>query len=140
MRHLTLTGVKLNTRDGVPLGQGAFGTVYKAHYNGAPCAAKRVDPIKLRKYLGKQYFIQECLLHSRLKHKNIVKMLGVYMNDESEWPVLVMELMEYGTLAQLSLNDEELFIPMYVKLSILQDVSEGLGYLHTSYESSDFTL
>ena len=111
--------------------QGAFGMVYKAEYNGTPCAAKQVDPIKLRKYLGKQYFIQECLLHSRLKHKNIVKMLGVYMYDESEWPVLVMELMEYGTLAQLTLNDEELFIPMYVKLSILRDVSEGLGYLHT---------
>ena len=131
LRHLTLTGVKLNTRDGVPRGQGAFGTVYKAEYNGVPCAAKQVDPIKLRKYLGKQYFIQECLLHSRLKHKNIVKMLGVYMHDESEWPVLVMELMEYGTLSQLTLNDEELFIPTYVKLSILQDVSEGLVYLHT---------
>ena len=133
LRHLTLTGVlKLNIRDGIPCGQGAFGTVYKAEYNGAPCAAKQVDPIKLRKYLGKQYFIQECLLHSRLKHKNIVKMLGMYdMYDKSEWPVLVMELMEYGTLAQLTLNDEELFIPMYVKLSILQDVSEGLGYLHT---------
>ena len=132
LRHLTLTGVlKLNIRDGVPCGQGGFGTVYKAEYNGAPCAAKQVDPIKLRKYLGKQYFIQECLLHNRLKHKNIVKMLGVYTYDKSKWPVLVMELMEYGTLAQLTLNDEELFIPMYVKLSILQDVSEGLGYLHT---------
>ena len=107
LKHLTLTGVlKLNTRDGILCGQGAFGMVYKAEYNGTLCAAKQVDPIKLRKYLGKQYFIQECLLHSRLKHTNIVKMLGVYTYDEFKWPVLVMELMEYGTLAQLTLNDE----------------------------------
>ena len=58
-------------------------------------------------------------------------MLGVYTYDEFKWPVLVMELMEYGTLAQLTLNDEELFVPMYVKLSILQDISAGLCYLHT---------
>ena len=35
LRHLTLTGVlKLNTRDGTLCGQGAFGMVYKAEYNG----------------------------------------------------------------------------------------------------------
>ena len=130
LKHLTLTGVKLSHK---VLGSGASGTVYKAYHNGIPCAAKKVDPVKLR-YLhteGNQYFIQECLRHSQLKHKNIVKMLGVsYTSGHSEELVLVMELMEY-TLRNLLLNDEEMFIPMYVKLSILQDVSAGLQYLHT---------
>ena len=130
LRHLVLTGVELNMRRDGKLGRGEFGTLFRAEYNGTPCAAKEVDSIRLRRYLGKQYFIQECLLHSRLNHKNIVKMLGVYTYDESAWPVLVMELMEYP-LAKLTLNDEELFIPMYVKLSILQDISAGLCYLHT---------
>ena len=74
-------------RDG-QLGRGEFGTVYRAEYNGTLCAAKEVDPIRLQKYLIKQYFIEECLLHSQLNHKNIVKMLGVFTYDESVWPVL----------------------------------------------------
>ena len=132
LRHLILTGVKLNMGDDVrPVGHGAFGTVYKAEYNGTPCAAKQVNvDLLIQMRTGKQDFIQECLLHGWLNHKNIVKMLGVYTYDESAWPVLVMELMEYP-LAKLTMNDEELFIPMYVKLSILQDISAGLGYLHT---------
>ena len=135
LKHLTLTGVKVS--DNV-LGRGNFGTVYKATYNGIPCAAKRVDSYRLRYWHTKDnhYFVQECLQHSQLEHKNIVKMLGVSYHYDSNVtyqispkPVLVMELMEY-TLTQLMEDDEELFIPMYVKLSILQDVSAGLCYLH----------
>ena len=135
LKHLTLTGVKVS--DNV-LGCGNSGTVYKATYNGIPCAAKRVDSYRLRYWHTKDnhYFVQECLQHSQLEHKNIVKMLGVSYHYDSNVtyqispkPVLVMELMEY-TLTQLMEDDEELFIPMYVKLSILQDVSAGLCYLH----------
>ena len=129
VKRLTLTGVKIHDKE---LGQGGTGTVYKADYNGIPCAAKRVQPIRLR-YLyteGNRYFLQECLLHSKLKHENIVKMLGVSYDatDQSNLNLfLVMEQMKY-TLAQLI---NELFIPMYVKLSILEDVSAGLRYLHS---------
>ena len=129
VKRLTLTGVKIHNKE---LGPGGTGTVYEADYNGIPCAAKRVEPIRLR-YLhtvGNRYFLRECLLHSNLKHENIVKMLGVLYDttDQSSLnPFLVMELMKY-TLDQLI---NELFIPMYVKLSILQDVSAGLCYLHS---------
>ena len=153
-----LIRAKLHIRDcdlSLSLGYGAYGTVYEAEYNGIPCAAKQVHPSEkslrrhclytlpselendpLNRVKLKEYFIQECLLHSQLKHRNIVKMLGVtYRHDNSDktapepWPVLVMELMEHplGKLTQ----DENLFIPMYVKLSILQDISAGLSYLHT---------
>ena len=56
-------------------------------------------------------------------------MLGVYYpNDQAVLPVLVMELMECS-LTQLL--DRYHNIPMYVKLSILQDVSRAICYLHT---------
>ena len=129
VKQLTLTGVKIHDKE---LGQGGTGSVYEADYNGFPCAAKRVKPIQLRyrHTEGNRYFLQECLLHSKLNHENIVKMLGVSYDatDQSSLnPFLIMEQMKY-TLDQLI---NELFIPMYVKLSILQDVSAGLCYLHS---------
>ena len=130
IKHLTLGGVKITD---CVLGRGSFGTVYKAEHDRTDCAVKQVDnyieshcSIEHRR---KQNFLLECLQHSHLNHPNIVKMLGVfYKNDRAILPFLVMELMEYN-LTQLLENTRNII--MYVKLSILQDVSSGLCYLHT---------
>ena len=131
LNHLILNGVKLSS---CVLGQGSYGTVYKADYNGTACAAKQVDlkSVKSRRDIRtermKQHFLLECLQHSKLHHPNIVKMSGIfYPKIRAILPFLVMELMEYN-LTQL-LEDHQ-NISMYVKLSILQDVSRGLCYLH----------
>ena len=128
LKHLRLNNVQLTGR---VLGQGSYGTVYKAEYHGTVCAVKKVDLSKVKSALVqrvKENFLLECLQHSKLSHPNIVKMLGVfYPRKETILPVLVMELMEYN-LTQLLKRSHN--IPMYVKLSILQDVSRGLCYLH----------
>ena len=143
--HLILSGVKLTD---CLLGQGSYGTVYKSEHNGIPCAAKKLDlddlglddaksEVKSQDQVGlctiaeelKQNFLLECFQHSKLRHPNIVTaMLGIFYPKEQTIPVLVMELMECN-LTQL-LEDHQ-NICMYVKLSILQDVSRGLCYLHT---------
>jgi len=122
LKDLILTGVKLSDR---VLGKGNFATVFAADYNGTTCAAKKLDD---QPDVHKQNFLHECLLHSRLDHTNIVKMLGVHYPSLYDLPVLVMELMEYNltTLLEKSQN-----IPMYVKLSMLQDVGRGVHYLHS---------
>ena len=131
---MIITGVKFTDRE---LGRGAYGRVFTVEYNGITCAAKEIHSILLEggaKSPGKtkrikQEFIRECLQHSRLHHPNIVKMLGVYYpNDQAVLPVLVMELMECSLKGLL---DRYQNIPMHVKLSILQDVSRGIYYLHT---------
>ena len=128
-QNLILSGVKINRS--CVLGQGSYGTVYKAEYNGIVCAAKRLDVALCNQSTlerMKQIFKLECLQHSKLNHLNIVKMLGVFCPTEKHpEPVLVMELMEYN-LTQLLENHQN--ICKYVKLSILQDVSRGLRYLH----------
>ena len=134
LNDLILSRVKIT---GCVLGQGSFGTVYKAEHNGTACAAKQVDlnvKIEVKTHRSfvekmKQNFLLECLRHSELRHPNIVKMLGVfYPKKRAILPYLVMELME-NNLTQLLQNHQN--ICMYVKLSILQDVSRGLCYLHT---------
>ena len=114
------------------LGNGAFGVVYQIKYGGTPCAAKQQG--FRRNPAGSAYTIQdfqrECLLHSKLHHPNIVKMYGVcYHSERPDQPIKVMELMKGGTLSSVVSRCQN--IPMYVKLSILQDVGRGLHYLHS---------
>ena len=132
VKHLIITRVKFSDRE---LGRGGYGRVFAVDYNGVTCAAKEIHPMLVEnvppeeRTQVKQMFLRECLLHSKLNHPNIVKMLGVYYpNDQAVLPVLVMELMECN-LTQLLENYQN--IPMYVKLSILQDVSRAICYLHT---------
>ena len=130
LKHLKLNDVLITD---CVLGQGSFGTVYKAKHHGTSCAVKKLDLKPHGRVEStlverrKQNFLLECLQHSKLYHPNIVKMLGVfYPKDHTILSVLVMELMEYN-LTQLL---ERSRISMYLKLSILQDVSRGLCYLH----------
>jgi len=135
--HLLLDGVEFDKSEYV--GTGAFGSVHRAAYGGVACALKQ-QGFGTRFY-GKscqslicmytiQDFQHECLLHSKLHHPNIVKMYGVcYHSERPSQPIKVMELVEGGTLSTLLSTHHA--IPMYVKLSILQDVSRGLQYLYT---------
>ena len=129
VKHSIITGVKFTDRE---LGRGAFGRVFAVEYNGITCAAKEIHSVLLKCATNgalQEYFLHECLQHSRLHHPNIVKMLGVYYpNDQAVLPALVMELMECNLVQLL---DRYHNIPMYVKLSILQDVSRAICYLHT---------
>ena len=128
LKHLILSGVKLTS---CVLGQGSYGTVYKAKYGEISYAAKQVDlNVKSESLVERkeQNFLLECLQHSKLHHANIVKMLGAFYCKKDALPVLVMELMEYN-LTQLLKRSPNII--MYIKLSILQDVSRGLCYLHT---------
>ena len=127
LKHLRLNNVQVTD---CVLGQGSYGTVYKAEQDGTAFAAKTVDLSQVKSTLVErveQTFLLECLQHSKLSHPNIVKMLGVFYSKMQALPVLVMELMEYN-LTQLLKRSHN--ISMYVKLSILQDVSRGLCYLH----------
>ena len=115
--------------------KGAFGSVHRAVYGETACAVKiqifdgRVIQDSIFCEYTVEDFQRECLLHYKLHHPNIVKMYGVcYLNQTSGQPIKVMELVEGGTLSSLLATYSN--IPLYVKLSILQDVSRGVHYLH----------
>ena len=99
VKDLIITGVKFTNR---VLGRGAYGKVFAVDYNGVTCAAKELhsffisQDVRAEEVSRYKYdFLQECLLHSKFHHPNIVKMLGVYYrNDQAVLPVLVMELMD----------------------------------------------
>ena len=103
-KHLIITGVKFTDRQ---LGRGAYRRVFVVDYNGVTCAAKEIHSSRIKDAGAKEQdfqFLRQCVLHSKLHHPNIVKMLGIYYpNDQAVPPVLVMELMECN-LTQLLEN------------------------------------
>ena len=122
------------TKTGKILGHGAYGSVFEVTVFGTRFAAKEIHAtISSTKNID--YFLDECVYNSRLRHPNIVQLVGVYypsLNDDLPW--LVMELMNCS-LRRL-IEDYEVEgkdIPFHYKRSVLIDIGQGLQFLHSRH-------
>ena len=134
LQHLYLTGVRTNGKD---IGVGAYGKVFEVEFCGDIYAAKEIHSILVQGVRREEFesikkaFFAECVQSSALGHRNVVQVLGVYNpGSQSLLPVLVMERMQESLT---SVVEKYPNIPMYVKLSMLLDVSRGLWYLHAHH-------
>ena len=114
------------------LGGGSYGTVEELETDGLVCAGKRfhealIDPESQGAQRMVEKYYQECTLLSDLRHPHIVQFLGIGFLPDSRLPVLVMERLQ-GSLDELLENTAD--ISLSTKVSILQDVTRGLVYLH----------
>ena len=118
------------------IGKGAYGKVIEVHVHGMSCAAKEIHSILIENVTINEFestkasFLSECSKSSRIVHPNVIQVLGIhYPTPEAKLPWLVMELMETSLKLFLeSHNKGE--VPLYIKLSILVDVAQGLEFLH----------
>ena len=115
---------------------GAYGTVINLECSDIQFAGKVLhsiffapdtDPSNVRNMLAK--FFEEIKLLSKMDHSNIVQFRGIYYQQDSLLPVLVMEKMECD-LDQYLTTCQKGSIPDDRILGILLDVSKGLVYLH----------
>ena len=121
-------------RDAI-LGTGAYGQVYKAKLDELPCAAKLLHPILVdqtdpKNQTNLQKFEQECRFLSEICHPNIVQYLGMEQDEESELPVLLMELMDESLTHFLEQSDK--LLPYHVQVDISHDIALALAYLHSN--------
>ena len=127
--------------DGRNMGSGSFGVVYAVTVRGQPRIAKRLHSIFLRPDVSydehqgiKEKFLNECLLLSKLNHRNVVQFVGVHFKPSDRSDVtLIMEQLNMDLEAFLDPRQRP-DIATFTKLSILFDVSSGLLYLHTQLE------
>ena len=124
LEHLTLQISAALLDNAEFVSEGFFGAVNRVPYDGVMCAVKYRSSNDNR-YKTEQ-FQQECLLHSKLRHPNIVRMLGVCY-DKLNQPYKVMELLELNLRSAVY----KFKVPTYAILTIIQDISRGLDYLHT---------
>jgi serine/threonine protein kinase len=75
-------------------------------------------------------FIREIRLLSKLRHPCITTVMGAVINSGEE-PLLVMELMDHGSLFDL-LQNETVYIDGEIVSQILQDIAQGLRFLHAA--------
>ena len=130
--------VKVTSTDRV-IGSGSYGKVIEVYVHGTLCAAKElhsnfVDNVSPQEFVKtKKAFVNECVHASRILHPNVVQVLGIhYPTPEAKLPWLVMELMECSLQEFLrrNLERDNCKLPLYTKLSILVDISQGLEFLH----------
>jgi serine/threonine protein kinase len=121
------------TRTGVTLGVGSFGSVEEVSMNGASCAGKKLHDVLLRAQSQNRRFlvkklVEECKIMSELKHPNIVQFFGLTFFDDSAYPMIVMEKLDSNLDTFLTSFSS---IPLVLKSMLMQDIVQGLNYLHT---------
>ena len=115
------------------MGHGSFAVVKELEYHGLKCVGKKIHGILFESATPHEKaamlvrFAGECELLSGLHHPCIVQFLGVWYEQGSRLPVLVMEYL-YTTLS--ACLEKYGILPEEISYGILHDVALGLCYLH----------
>ncbi|KAG7588020.1 Protein kinase domain [Arabidopsis suecica] len=109
------------------LGQGGFGSVYKGKLqDGKEIAVKRLSSSSGQ---GKEEFMNEIVLISKLQHRNLVRVLGYCIEGEEK--LLIYEFMVNKSLDTFLFDSRKrLEIDWPKRFHIIQGVARGLLYLH----------
>ena len=106
-----------------------YGTVLGVEHKGSCYAAKEYHSGLIGSRELQEIFTQEML---SLKHKNVVRYLGVCHIKDTERSVIVMEKFPKNLESICRRNEEEKTeLQPETKLSILSQVADGLAYLHS---------
>ncbi|KAI4317481.1 hypothetical protein L6164_025347 [Bauhinia variegata] len=119
-----------NFSNGRKLGQGGFGAVYKGYFADLDLAVA-VKKISSGSKQGKREYLTEVRVISRLRHRNLVQLIG-WCHEKGEF-LLVYELMPNGSL------DSHLFgkkspLSWSSRYKIALGLASGLLYLHEEWE------
>ena len=118
---------------GREVGHGSYAVVKELEYHGLKCVGKKIHDILFESATPHEKadmlerFAGECELLSGLHHPCIVQFLGVWFEQGSQLPMLVMEYLHTTLSACLERYG---VLPEEISYGILRDVALGLRYLH----------
>eukprot|EP01018_Ginkgo_biloba_P007095 Gb_24499 [translate_table: standard] len=109
------------------IGRGGFSTVYKGILpNGRIIAVKWMKIAE--EILAKRNFLAEMKILGRIRHRNLLKILG-YFSDAKEM-ALILEFMPNGSLENLLHGEGRYPLEWKQRLNIAIGIAQGLAYLH----------
>ncbi|XP_056170786.1 L-type lectin-domain containing receptor kinase IV.1-like [Syzygium oleosum] len=113
------------------LGTGGFGRVYRGILptSKIEIAVKRVSHESRQ---GMKEFVAEIISVGRLRHRNIVSLLG-YCRRKGEL-LLVYDYMPNGSLDKYLYNQPKVILNWRQRFKVIKGVSSGLLYLHEGWE------
>ncbi|CAL5089760.1 unnamed protein product [Urochloa decumbens] len=132
-----------NFHEDMRLGQGGFGAVYRCRLPVPTPMKGEVMEVAVKKFTradnqGYEDFLAEVSIINRLRHKNIVPLVGWSYNRGE--PILVYEYMPNGSLDQQlfrTSGDQEqtsTICKWGTRYNIVRDIASGLQYVHHEYE------
>ncbi|KAK7256778.1 hypothetical protein RIF29_30254 [Crotalaria pallida] len=113
------------------LGSGGFGRVYKGvmPISKMEVAVKKVSHESRQ---GMKEFVAEIVSIGRLRHRNLVSLLG-YCRRKGEL-LLVYDYMPNGSLDKYLYNEPKVTLNWSQRFKIIKGVASGLFYLHEEWE------
>eukprot|EP01018_Ginkgo_biloba_P021943 Gb_02721 [translate_table: standard] len=115
------------------LGKGNFGSTYKAVLETGSCIV--VKRLRELDNLGKKEFEQQMQLLGKLRHANLVPMIGYYYAKEEK--LLIYNYMPNGSLFEHLHGNRgpgRILLDWKSRLKIAQGMARGLAYLHRQCE------
>ncbi|KAK9053440.1 hypothetical protein SSX86_030074 [Deinandra increscens subsp. villosa] len=108
------------------IGQGGFGTVYRAQLNdGSVVAVKRMDKVSAQ---AVEEFCREIELLARLHHRHLVALKGFCIEKHERF--LMYEYMANGSLKDHLHTPDVPRLSWQTRIQIATDVANALEYLH----------
>ncbi|CAN6381447.1 unnamed protein product [Urochloa humidicola] len=125
----TLRGATRNFDESNKLGEGGFGVVYKGVLpDGDEIAVKRLSKSSTQ---GVEELKNELALVAKLRHKNLVRLLGVCMEQQER--LLVYEFVHNRSLDLILFdteNEKPEMLDWEQRYKIINGIARGLQYLH----------
>ncbi|XP_073289306.1 L-type lectin-domain containing receptor kinase S.4-like [Primulina huaijiensis] len=118
-------------KDSELLGFGGFGQVYKGTLRN-PTTQVAVKRISHESKQGVREFISEISSIGRLRHRNLVQLLGWCRRGRDL--LLVYDFMPNGSLDKFLFGHPKRVLTWEQRLKIIKGIASGLLYLHEGYE------
>jgi len=116
----------IEVRLGKQLGEGAFGTVYKAAWRGTPVAVKKLKPQKMQNVVLAD-FKKEVAILGKLRHPHVLLFLGACTHEPNM--CMITEFMDGGSLFE-KMHERGYRLSPKEQLKVALQSALGLNYLH----------
>ncbi|CAI5456773.1 unnamed protein product [Caenorhabditis angaria] len=112
------------------LGEGQYGMVYLAEYTDEEHHDVETVVCKKMKEGRISEFYEEARTMASFDHPNVVRLIGVALEDVTHVPLLIMEYMPRGDLLSL-LKDKDANITMRDIFQFAIGIAEGMAHIHS---------